>query len=154
MDCPVSGGLFPATISCRVLFPHSHIHKPKCMIRRVKMLPENTEVRTRLPLPEVFILPRSEEPMKKRASGKPAAGIVLLTETSFATLFFRVNNCRLATHQVCLHAYNSCSNRSIAYIQSSCCAVQTVLRIIGPITHGQIACTAPTDLANSNNREA
>lgn len=154
MDCLVSGALFPATISPRVLFSHSHIHKPKFMIRRVRMPPENTEVRTRLPLPEVFILPRSEEPMKKRASLKQAVGIALLAETSFDTLFSRVNNCRQATHQVCLHACISCSNRSMAYIQSSWCAVQTVLRIIGPITRGQIACTASTDLANSRNREA
>lgn len=82
--------------------------------QRVKMPPENREVRTGLPLPEVLILPRSEEPMKKRASGKQAAGIVLLAETSFATLFCRVNNRRHASHQVCLHAYISCSIRSMA----------------------------------------
>lgn len=78
------------------------------------MPPENTEVRTGLPLPELFILPRSEEPMKKRASGKQAAGIVLLAETSFATLFCRVNNRRHATHQVCLHAFISRSIRRTA----------------------------------------
>jgi len=89
------------------------------MIRRVKKTPENTEVRTRLPLQEVFILPMPEEPMKKRASGKQAAGIVLLAEASFAALFSQVNKCRYATHKVCLQTYISCKSRSMAYNQSS-----------------------------------
>lgn len=38
----------------------------------------------------------------KEPSGKQVAGIVLLAETSFATLFSSVNDCRQTTHQECL----------------------------------------------------
>lgn len=130
-NCPVSGVLFPATISPWVLFPRSHIHKPKRMIRKVKRPTENTEVRTRPPLPEVFIPPRSEESTKKRESWKQVAGIVLLAEILFVTLFSRISNCRHTIHQVCLHTYISCSRRSMVYM-----------------------CAAPTGLANSNDKKA